>query len=209
MSQHIGKVLAFGCLVALSAAGVVVASGDPNVAPGDRVSQAIEGDCRAIPGRLDAGASFRGTPVSRGRLCEPPQADAMRATPGAPPPALPVNADVAAYGQCETPTDGAGCMPPIQVQTWSACERNYALYEQMPGPDGEAIPHERTTIRGVDAARFDEGRRIELYGRDVTVVVFAPDAATALQVAKSLRGSAGGRVIRGSDNLPRGTPSSC
>lgn len=191
-------------------AATVLASGDERVAPGDRPSPVTAGSCREVEGELDLGATFRGTAVQRGRLCLPSQAPALQSSPGPQPLRLPINARVAAYGTCKSAAaDDAGCMPTIQIQTWSSCERNYALYAKALGPDGTMIPHERTRIRGVDAAIFDEGRRIEMYGRDVTVVVFAPDSDTAVDAAKRVRGEVGGRLVHENDSLPGGPSASC
>jgi hypothetical protein len=72
------------------------------------------------------------------------------------------------------------------VQSWPACERNIALYSQYPGPEGPT-PYTLTTMRGVPAAVFDDGDRIEVYTGDATVVVFADDPAVAQAAVDSLR----------------------
>lgn len=37
------------------------------------------------------------------------------------------------YGDCEASSD-AGCAPPLEIQTWPACERNAGTYEKAVRP---------------------------------------------------------------------------
>lgn len=104
------------------------------------------------------------------------------------------------YGTC-TPIGEGGCPYPLEVQSWPACERNASLYTRFPGPAGPLIP-QRTTIRGVPAAVFDNGLRIEVYTGDATVVVTATSARDALVAARRLTGWRAGRRVEVTDPLP-------
>lgn len=89
------------------------------------------------------------------------------------------------YGDCIPPQDSngsydGGCPPPVQVQVWSACDRNPSLY----GGPGSPTPQE-TTVRGVPAAYYESGTRLELQTGTSTVVIFAHAPAS---VAAALRG---------------------
>jgi hypothetical protein len=84
------------------------------------------------------------------------------------------------YGRCKAQQD-TGCLPPLQVQVWNACERNEGSYG--------ISPDERLRVRGVDAAFFDQGMRLELYTGRVTIVLFAPPGSQELltRAAKQLK----------------------
>jgi hypothetical protein len=90
------------------------------------------------------------------------------------------------YGDCTPPRapDGSydgGCGPPVQVQVWPACLRNPTLYG---GASGSPAPV-RTTLRGLPAASFEGGNRLEIQTGTSTVVIFADSPA---KVAAALRG---------------------
>jgi hypothetical protein len=87
------------------------------------------------------------------------------------------------YGDCTASSD-MGCAPPAEIQVWPACRRNLSLYEGS--PSGVASV-ERITVRGVPAALFDDGTRLELETERSTVVVFAPSRARTLRIATALR----------------------
>jgi hypothetical protein len=79
------------------------------------------------------------------------------------------------YGTCPELADGAldACAPPIEIQTWPACERSLADYELAPG---EPYPHKSLgELEGVPAYSFDDGTRVELYAGEATIVIFASD----------------------------------
>jgi hypothetical protein len=110
------------------------------------------------------------------------------------------------YGDCEASGD-AGCAPPAEVQVWPSCLRSLALYDD---PRARVGPIEPTTLRGVPAALFDDGTRLELESDRVTVVVFAQTRSSALRVASALR-SLDGSVAAGHP-LPKraeGGPMGC
>ncbi|MGH3031467.1 MAG: hypothetical protein ACRDNE_12045 [Gaiellaceae bacterium] len=90
------------------------------------------------------------------------------------------------YGDCEAESD-AGCAPPLQVQVWRACERNLPSYSRTPA--GDPLPHEKVRVRGVPAAFFEGGGRLELYTGDVSVVLFGEGRDQLLRAAGALRGA--------------------
>jgi hypothetical protein len=88
------------------------------------------------------------------------------------------------YGDCDlaaVPTDG-GCAPPLEVQTWPACERNLTSYFDPVFPD----EYDRTVIRDVPAAVFEDGTRVEVYAGGSTIVVFGLDPAQVRRAAESV-----------------------
>jgi hypothetical protein len=98
------------------------------------------------------------------------------------------------YGDCVASSD-AGCAPPAEIQVWPACRRNLALYE---GAESGGGPVERLTLRGVPAALFDDGTRLELETDRSTIVVFAGTRGRALRLAAALRSL--------DDSVPPGHP---
>jgi len=101
------------------------------------------------------------------------------------------NAVTFVYGDCE-PVEDTGCAPPLQVQVWPACERNLAVY-----PNERILPRRTLRLRGVPAALFEDGHRLELYTGRETVVIFGNDTTQVLRAAAALRsvgGPAGGEL---------------
>lgn len=134
------------------------------------------------------GRSFGGlaasTPVRR---CGAPYRAGYRAGPTIAPP----NFLMVAYGDCKVRSD-TGCAPPIQVQTFPACERNLASYSA--DPSGAPLPHRSLTVRGARAALFDEGTRLEIYTGTSTVVIFGDSARLVRKAADAVRPLSGGRL---------------
>jgi hypothetical protein len=87
------------------------------------------------------------------------------------------------YGDCEARSD-AGCAPPAEIQVWPSCLRNLALYDDPQSSVGSDGP---ISVRGVPAASFDEGTRLELETDGSTIVVFAGLRSHALAIAAALR----------------------
>jgi hypothetical protein len=89
------------------------------------------------------------------------------------------------YGTC-TPSPGqSGCQPPLEVQTWPACQRALADYSF----DGEPEPYVRLPNQGgaeVVEIQFISGPRIEVYSGDSTVVLFSTERALALTAVEQL-----------------------
>jgi hypothetical protein len=88
------------------------------------------------------------------------------------------------YGRCSA-GDDAGCMPPLEVQIWPACERNLSSYSMT--PVGDPPPHENLSLRGVPAALFEDPR-LEVYTGNVTIVLFGHERQELLRTADALRG---------------------
>lgn len=91
------------------------------------------------------------------------------------------------YGDCEVPAgeDMGGCSAPLEVQSWPACERNLSTYSE--GPGGGPLEYQDLEVRGVPAASFDEGLRIEVYAGSSTIVIFGHDPTQILRAASALQ----------------------
>ena len=87
------------------------------------------------------------------------------------------------YGDCAAGEE-AGCAPPVEVQVWPACRRNLHLYDS--GRLGAPVP-EGATVRGVPAAFFEDGLRLELQASRATIVVFGDSRARVRRAAAALR----------------------
>jgi hypothetical protein len=87
------------------------------------------------------------------------------------------------YGDCDA-SDG-GCAPPLEIQTWPACDRSFADYDFSP----LFFPKPRLRrLRGVPSARFKGGdERLELYTGDVTVAIWGDGAGRVARAAEALR----------------------
>jgi len=85
------------------------------------------------------------------------------------------------YGSCE-PGPDSGCMAPLNVQVWAACERNPGGYSPGLAREGPV------TVRGVPAYFYEGGRRLELSTGTSTVVIFAHDREQALRAGATLEG---------------------
>jgi hypothetical protein len=122
---------------------------------------------------------------------------------GVTPPPIRRNLVSQMYGSCKAKEGDASCAPPVEIQTWPACERNLSLYHRYPSPDGEVVPYKRTTVRGAPAAIFEDGSRIEVYTGNVTVVIFADSPQRAERAAASLRGRLQSIAVRATGELPQ------
>jgi hypothetical protein len=91
------------------------------------------------------------------------------------------------YGDCDASKTGS-CAPPLEVQSWPACERTLTDYTF----DGRPYPYDSVgEARGVPSATFDGGTRIELYSGASTIVVFADDPAVLDSAVDSIRAHPG------------------
>lgn len=95
------------------------------------------------------------------------------------------------YGECppETPREtGAGlfchggCLPPLEVQSTPLCEKHARLYSDW--------EHRATTIKGVPAAMFDDGRILEIYTANTTITIYGERPELVLRAAQALRRAA-------------------
>lgn len=121
------------------------------------------------------------------RTCDTPDADQLQE-------GLARDNDVTIdYGTCTPSPSGpddtslpANCNPPLSIQTWPACERNAALYQD--DPFGTPLPHTDLLVRGVPASWFDDGadRRLEIYTGLVTVVIFGDNDQLMLDAANAM-----------------------
>jgi hypothetical protein len=74
-----------------------------------------------------------------------------------------------AYGSCSVAGGEGGCSLPLSIQVWPACARYPALYDW--GPFAGPTPR-KTRIRGVPAAYFEGGYRLEIQTGASTIVIF-------------------------------------
>ena len=87
------------------------------------------------------------------------------------------------YGDCVA-DDETGCFPPLEVQVWPACMRNFALYQKSPhAPIGQ-----ETSIRGVRGLTFDDGQRLEVQTRTATIVIFGDTKEIVARAGRAIRG---------------------
>lgn len=189
-------------LNAAPAPGVPTPAAMPDAAGGGGLKA-----CTADAANFDSysvGVKFDGLPrTDTKRVCEAPDATAIRA--GAP--ALRDNNLTFIYGTCRIPDDAeGGCSFPLSVQNFPACERNLSLYQRFPSPTGDVYPHIETEVRGVPAAVFDDGRRIEVYTGDATVVIWGQTATRVSAAARSLQGTHHGEAISPQQTLPPPEP---
>lgn len=88
------------------------------------------------------------------------------------------------YGDCDA-DGGVGCAPPAEVQVWPSCKRSLGLYDQS--RPGTPIP-ESTTVRGVPAAFFEDGLRLEIHTGKSLVVIFSDSRERVKKIASALEG---------------------
>jgi len=95
------------------------------------------------------------------------------------------------YGDCEILEGETGCQPPLEIQTWPACQRFFAKYSFR----GKPLPHRYLPTPGgakVVEFNFALDKRIEVYTEHSTVVIFATDRPRAVEAAEMLRLEASG-----------------
>jgi hypothetical protein len=98
----------------------------------------------------------------------------------------PANDTTYFYGRCKIAKGATGCAPPLEIQSWPACERALGDYSF----EGKPIPYERLPSRGgaeVVEIDFMLDHRIEVYTKSSTVVIFAEKQAFAKKALKLLR----------------------
>jgi hypothetical protein len=172
-------------LVLLAAVAAAVAQNPPPPAPAPAVNPhtgQTELPCTGPDGRpaglpkYDLGPEFEGLPASHAyRRCDPQGRPSGRA-----------NFHATIYGDCVIEAGQQACAPPLEVQTFPACERpgDYRF-----GPGNAPMPREETRIAGRDAAIFAEGGRVEVYTKTATVVLFGDDLAQLRRAAAQIRPS--------------------
>jgi hypothetical protein len=135
------------------------------------------------------GQSFQGHRLSaHTRICTKPEPERTLAAGGAidPDSVGRSNFESYVYGTCD-PRPDQGCAPPLEIQSWPACERSPADYTA--GPPGGAEPIQPTQtfqLRGVPARVYDDGS-LELSTAAVTVVIFGQTTDQLIAAAAALR----------------------
>jgi hypothetical protein len=125
---------------------------------------------------LSAGPEVAGLPLT---------AAVRRCDSAAPADEAPANRITYIYGSCEIPETETGCAPPLEVQTWPACQRNKAGYTF----EGQPLPYTELSKRGaaeVVEFNFALESRIEVYTKSSTVVLFAASRELALKAVELL-----------------------
>jgi hypothetical protein len=154
----------FTAFVVVGRAGTGAPHGDKVIAPKSTFSLGAAREFDGFP-VYNAGPSVDGFPLVA----------VLRRTDG------PTNYISFIYGTCQVTGDD-GCAPPIEVQVWPACVRNPFLYDSS-GP-----ANTKTVVRGVPAAVFEDGLRLEIQTGAATVVIFARDPSQVSLIARALRG---------------------
>lgn len=110
------------------------------------------------------------------------------------------------YGDCQTPPrDESGCAPPLEIQTWPACQRNKAGYSF----DGKPLPARELPRRGGAAVvEFNPGgeSRLEVYTKSSTIVIFAERPELAQKAVELLDPQETGKPPATEAADLRGTP---
>jgi hypothetical protein len=213
-------------LLSLALAGSLLAShvagagGDDRAAgsavPADSGSSAVRGQrdlslksCGERFAHFHVGSVFEGNALTAHvRRCTAPEPERTVAAGGAidPDSLGRSNFESWVYGTCQA-TAGQGCAPPLEIQSWPACERSPADYNA--GPPGAAQPiqpRETLQIRGVPARLYDDGS-LELSSGDVTVVIFGHDRRQLIAAARALRTPAKTTITVGvQEELPPPVP---
>lgn len=91
------------------------------------------------------------------------------------------------YGECQSQVEGeGGCLPPLQIRSYPACQRTYVDYSF----EGKPLPYtELPPINGakVIEIEFLADHRIEIYTGDSTIVISAADWSLAEAALEQLR----------------------
>ena len=89
------------------------------------------------------------------------------------------------YGNCEIPEGATGCAPPLQIQTWPACQRARDEYTF----EGKPLPFRLLPkYGGAEVVEFTfPAERIEVYTKSATIVIFAKSRNLARRAVRLLR----------------------
>jgi len=126
---------------------------------------------------FSAGPSVAGMPLNTVR---------RRCDSSTPADEAPANFTNYIYGDCEIAEGATGCVPPLAIQTWPACQRSLGDYSF----EGEPIPYRELPRIGsarVVLIEFMFEPRIEVYTGSSTVVIFAENDALAKKALEELR----------------------
>jgi hypothetical protein len=124
------------------------------------------------------GSRFDGLPltsVERGCLAPPPRAEHRLGEPAS----VAWTSD-ATYGTCTPEAGSEGtCDPPLELQSYPECDRNFSSYGGVVEPAGALGPRRSYLLSGsykIPTAAFEYGRlgaRLEMYAGQTTVVIFS------------------------------------
>jgi hypothetical protein len=109
------------------------------------------------------------------------------------------------YGDCEIEGSATGCAPPLEIQTWPACQRSLGDYSY----EGKPIPYRELSKLGdaeVAEIEFMFEPRIEVYTGSSTIVIFAENPALARKALGQLRSQEVGSPPATTANELRGPP---
>lgn len=145
---------------------------------------------------FSAGPSVAGVPLSGFQ---------RRCANSAPADEAPANLTNYIYGHCEIAAGATGCEPPLEIQTWPACQRALGDYSF----EGKPLPYRQLPSRGgaeVVEINFMLDERIEVYTKSVTVVIFAENTALAKTALASLQSQEEGKPAATQADELRGVP---
>jgi hypothetical protein len=130
---------------------------------------------------FSAGPDVAGVPMTEA---------ARRCDPGALADELASNYFAYVYGKCQPRAD-TGCLPPLQIRSYPACQRTFADYsfEGKPLPYKELPPVGGAKVREIE---FLVDHRIEIYTGDSTIAISAADWSLAEEALQLLRGQPSG-----------------
>jgi hypothetical protein len=94
----------------------------------------------------------------------------------------------AIYGSCDT-SEG-GCGPPLDIQSWPECDRNYSSYGVIESPRALS-PRKSFFLSGsykIPTAALEYGlsTRLEMYTGQTTVVIYSDGSTLAKRAAHAL-----------------------
>ncbi len=130
---------------------------------------------------FSAGPAVAGVPMTEA---------ARRCDPGALADELASNYFAYVYGRCQPRAD-TGCLPPLQIRSYPACQRTFADYsfEGKPLPYKELPPVGGAKVREIE---FLVDHRIEIYTGNSTIAISAADWSLAEEALQLLRGQPSG-----------------
>lgn len=96
------------------------------------------------------------------------------------------------YGDCEIPKGATGCQPPLEVQSWPACQRYLAKYSFRGDPPPQTKLGKRGHAEVVELSVAGDAR-IEVYSKSTTVVIFAINRDLATTAVDLLRPRSAGK----------------
>jgi hypothetical protein len=95
------------------------------------------------------------------------------------------------YGDCQIDpaVDDERCAPPLEIQSWPACERSLVDYtfDTVGGLLTGLQPGALIQRRGAPTSLFDNGLRLEIYTGKSTIVIFGSNAAQVIRAVTQIR----------------------